>query len=220
MEAARLPALRAVLLLAFALVVLRLGWMADDAYISFRTVWNLVHGYGLTWNPAERVQAYTHPLWLFVMAAAHALTDEIYLTAMALSVVLSVAAVAWVLSRLATGPVQAIAFVAMLGSSQAVLDYTTSGLENPLSYLLIGAFAGLWLGARPGRRPLFALFGIGGLLALNRLDLSLLVAPALALALWQQRSGRALAVAVLALSPLLLWELFSLLFYGFPFPNT
>ena len=48
--------MRLVLLLAFALVVLRLGWMSDDAYISFRTVWNLVNGYGLTWNTDERVQ--------------------------------------------------------------------------------------------------------------------------------------------------------------------
>lgn len=217
-----LPAtpLRLVLLFGFALVVLRLGWMSDDAYISFRTVWNLDHGHGLTWNTDERVQAYTHPLWLFVVAAVHALTDEIYLTAMTLSVLLSLAAVAWVLSRIATGPAQAVAFVALLGASQALLDYTTSGLENPLSYLLIALFAGLWLPARRGERPLFRLFLVGALLALNRLDLAVLVAPALALALWQQRSWRALLLATLGLLPILGWELFSLLFYGFPFPNT
>lgn len=218
----RLPAtpLRLALLLAFGLLVLRVAWLSDDAYISFRTVWNWAHGYGLTWNTDERVQAYTHPLWLFAVTALHVLTDEIYLTAISLSVLLSLAAVAVVLFRVSRGPVAAIGFVALLAASQSVLDYTTSGLENPLSYLLVALFAVLWLPSRPGQRPLFRLFLTGGLLALNRLDLALLVAPALGWALWQQRSWRALAAAALALLPLLVWELFSLLFYGVPFPNT
>lgn len=201
-------------------MVLRLGWMSDDAYISFRTVWNLDHGYGLTWNTDERVQAFTHPLWLFLIAAFHALTGEMYLTAMAVSVVCSLLAVFVVLRRLCVGNVAALAFVAMLLCAEAILDFTTSGLENPLSFLLVALFCSLWLNHAAGRRPLFRLFLLGCLLALNRLDLALLVAPALAIELWQQRSLRALSLATIALLPLVVWELFSLLFYGFPFPNT
>ena len=212
--------MRLVLLIAFALLVLRLGWMSDDAYISFRTVWNLDHGYGLTWNTDERVQAFTHPLWLFLIAAIHALTGEMYLTAMAVSVICSLLAVVVVLRNLSLGNAAAVAFVAMLLCSQAILDFTTSGLENPLSFMLVALFSALWLNHPAGRRPLFRLFLIGCSLALNRLDLALLVAPALAIELWQQRSLRALGLAAIALLPLLAWELFSLLFYGFPFPNT
>ncbi|WP_293367705.1 hypothetical protein [Nevskia sp.] len=204
----------------FALVVLRLGWMSDDAYISFRTVWNLVHGYGLTWNTGERVQAFTHPLWLLVIAAAHAVSSEMYLTAMAVSVVCSLLAVLVVLRSLAIGNTAAVAFVALLLCSQAILDFTTSGLENPLSFLLVALFCALWLQHPSGRRPLFALFLSGCALALNRLDLALLVLPALSIELWQQRSLRTFGLATAALLPLLAWELFSLLFYGFPFPNT
>jgi len=212
--------LRAVLLLVVALVVLRLGWMSDDAYISFRSVWNLVHGYGLTWNTDERVQAFTHPLWLFLIAAAHALTDEMYLTAMAVSVACSLLAVWVVLRRLTDSNPAAVAFVALLLGAQALLDFTTSGLENPLSFLLVALFCAQWLNHPAGHRPLFGLMLTGCGLALNRLDLALMVAPALAIELWQQRSRRALGLAVVALLPLLAWELFSLLFYGFPFPNT
>ena len=220
LEALPQRSLRLVLLLVFGLLVLRLGWMSDDAFISFRTVWNLVHGYGLTWNTDERVQAFTHPLWLFLIAAAHALTGEMYLTAMAVSVACSLLAVHLVLRRLAYGNTAAVAFVVLLLCAQAVLDFTTSGLENPLSFLLVALFCAQWLNHPAGRRPLFGLMLTGSLLALNRLDLVVIVAPALAIELWQQRSRQAFALTAVALLPLLAWELFSLLFYGFPFPNT
>ena len=45
-------------LLAVSLV--RTAWLSDDAYITFRTADNLVHGYGPVWNTDERVQAFTH----------------------------------------------------------------------------------------------------------------------------------------------------------------
>lgn len=206
--------------LVFLLVVIRLAWVSDDAYISLRTVWNLTHGYGLTWNPVERVQAFTHPLWLFLIAGARLLSGETYMTVLVVSILCSLLAVALVLWRLAPRPLQAVAFVAMLLCSQAVLEYTTSGLENPLSFLLAALFCWRWLAQPPRQRPLFQLFLIGGLLSLNRLDLVLLVLPALAWLLWQQRSWRQLGLATLALLPIIAWELFSLIYYGVPFPNT
>jgi hypothetical protein len=44
--------------------------MSDDAYITLRTVDNWVNGRGLVWNTAERVQTYTHPLWMLLLSAA------------------------------------------------------------------------------------------------------------------------------------------------------
>ena len=52
-----------------AVVVARSAWLMDDAFITFRTIDNFVHGYGLTWNTTERVQAYTNPLWMFLVSA-------------------------------------------------------------------------------------------------------------------------------------------------------
>ena len=40
----------ASLLLLFTYVFLANAWMGDDAYITFRTVWNFVHGYGIVFN--------------------------------------------------------------------------------------------------------------------------------------------------------------------------
>ena len=74
--------------------------------------------------------------------------------------------------------------------------------------------------APPATRHLLLLSFLAALLALNRLDALLLVAPALGWALWRQRSARAVAAVALGFLPLALWTAFSLFYYGFPFPHT
>jgi arabinofuranosyltransferase len=54
----------------------------------------------------------------------------------------------------------------------------------------------------------------------NRLDTGLFYFPALVMILLKQRSGRSFWILVLSTLPILLWEAFSLLYYGFLFPNT
>lgn len=43
----------------------------DDAMVSMRYAWNLAHGNGLVWNPGERVEGFTNPLWVGFMALFH-----------------------------------------------------------------------------------------------------------------------------------------------------
>ena len=81
--------LLAILVIIFAIVIIRTAWICDDAYITFRTVDNFVNGYGLTWNTAERVQVYTHPLWMFLLSAFYFFTHEIYFTSISISIALS-----------------------------------------------------------------------------------------------------------------------------------
>ena len=64
------------MILIYAIAVLRTAWLSDDAYITFRVVDNAVHGLGLTWNPAERVQGYTHPLRLIALIVGRLVTGE------------------------------------------------------------------------------------------------------------------------------------------------
>jgi len=47
-------------------------WL-DDPYISFRYAWNLVHGFGLTYNSGQRVEGFSNPSWTVSAAAALAL---------------------------------------------------------------------------------------------------------------------------------------------------
>ena len=223
------PEVRRVLrrALPIALAVLVVGaatlraWVSDDAYLTFRTIDNFSHGLGLRWNALERVQVYSDPLWMFLMLGLHALTREFYFSSIALSLALSAAAVGIVGFRLTRTTEQATLAVAMLLVSRAFLDYSTSGLENPLTHLLLGLL--LWCGLEDNRATsgdVLKVTLIAALLGTTRLDLLLLVAPLVA---WRTASRPIRsawgAVAAGAL-PLVGWEVFSLFYYGFLFPNT
>ena len=54
--------------------IVHAGWMCEDAFITLRTVDNWVNGFGLRWNVAERVQSYTHPLWMLCLTPVYWLT--------------------------------------------------------------------------------------------------------------------------------------------------
>ena len=216
----RATALLLACLLLFAAVVIARAWLSDDAYITFRVADNAVAGRGLTWNPDERVQAYTHPLWLFLLIAGRAATGELFYTTTLLGIGLSVAAVGLLAFRLPVRPTTAALGVLILAGSRAFVDYATSGLENPLTHLLLALFLLVYLTRPAGNRQLLTLSFLAALVALNRTDALLLVLPALGLALWRGRSWAAVAAAALGFLPFLLWTAFSLVYYGFPFPNT
>jgi arabinofuranosyltransferase len=205
---------------AYAILLLRTAWVCDDAYITFRTVWNFLHGYGLRWNVVNRVQAYTHPLWMFVMAGASAVTGEYYFTSILLGAALSVATVVLVSAQLASSTPMALLALSALAVSKSFVDYSTSGLENALTHLLLAAFFVTCAPSVVSRRRMLMLSLLTALMMLNRLDISLLVMPTLAAVVWRARSLKPWLPLAAGLAPLASWEAFSLVYYGFLFPNT
>jgi arabinofuranosyltransferase len=210
----------------FGLVLVRTAWLCDDAFITLRTVSNFVDGYGLTWNTAERVQSYTHPLWLFVLSAVYAATRDVFVPVLVMSLAISLAAVLVFALGVARSGLAAIPGILALTLSRAFVDYSTSGLENPLTHLLLACFFALFLGAPiPEKtRTLRAISLVACLLALNRMDAFLLVGPAIGLRLWSEGRTRGFSAGareVLAgFIPLVFWEVFSLFYYGSLVPNT
>ena len=81
-----------LLIVIYAIVILQNAWVGDDAYITFRTIDNWVNGYGLTWNVNERVQAYTHPLWVLLISLFYLFMGEAFYTVLVVSIVLSLGA--------------------------------------------------------------------------------------------------------------------------------
>jgi arabinofuranosyltransferase len=208
---------RACGLIAFGWVLVRTAWLCDDAFISFRVVENAVTGHGLRWNVADRVQVFTHPLWMLLHIPFRALTGEIYYTSLALCAAASIGTV-WQLMRRAASTVPAgILAAALAVSSKAFVDYSTSGLENPLTHLLLVLFfvAGLREGGGYQIQAILA-----GLLIVNRLDALLLVLPALAIAGWRLGIRRAWKPLVSGFGVSALWFAFATTYYGSPFPNT
>ncbi len=95
------------------------AWFSDDAYFSFRSIDNFVNGYGLTWNVQERVQAFTHPLWVLLLSTFYFFTREIYLTTIVVSLVLSLALAWLIVKKIALTPWQGLAGVLLLALSTA-----------------------------------------------------------------------------------------------------
>ena len=205
---------------AFSWILYRTAWLCDDAYITFRTVDNFTHGYGMRWNIGERVQSFTHPLWFFLLSACSWFSGELYYTSLFLSIVLTlVMLILFCLSGrdeiLKTAPL-----LAVLLFSRAFIDYSTSGLENPLSHLLILVFLTLYSRGEGGYLRLFLIALTSALGILTRPDLALFFFPCLLHAWYGYRDKKAVAALAAGFVPLAAWLVFSLLYYGFLFPNT
>ncbi len=212
--------LRVLAVVVFMLVVVRRAWMCDDSFISMRVVDNFVGGYGLTFNADERVQGFTNPLWVFLVSLPHAIVRQPYWSCVGTSLVVALGGAVVLAYRVVRDPVVAALALVALAFTQAFADFSTSGLENPLSHLLLIAFLAIYL--MPDWRIRYAQWAwlLAGLMFVNRLDSALMVIPALA-HLWTKLAWRrSLRFALIGLSPIIAWELFSLVYYGFLLPNT
>ena len=207
-------------LAAFVVMLVRTAWVSDDTYITYRVIDNFLNGYGLTWNVDERVQAYTHPLWLFMNAAVMAFTREVYMTGIAVSIVVSLVALALFAFLVAVTPRAALLGMLALLFSHAFVDYSTSGLENPLTHLLLALFLIFWFRTPHDLGRAYRLGAVAALGFLTRADFILLVAPAFIVALLALPRRSAVKALLVALAPVLVWEAFSLVYYGSLLPNT
>ena len=207
-------------LMLYAVVLARTAWLCDDAYITFRTVDNFINGFGLRWNIAERVQSYTHPLWMLVLSLCSFATREFYLTPMLLSIALSFAAVFFLARRAGGRVVSAALGVFVLVLSKAFVDYSTSGLENSLTYLILVLFFISSMKGSFDEKHLLQLSVLACLGVLNRMDTGVLFAPTLAYALLRFGRIQGIGIMLAGFIPFFAWELFSLIYYGYLVPNT
>lgn len=206
-----------------AVTVIRWAWIGDDALITVRTAANVAHGWGWGFNATENVQAYTHPLWFLLVLCVGALSGSWIPGLFVLSISIAILAFAiLIFSTLRIDECLRIFFALWL--SNAVIEYSTSGLENPLSFLGVAVLLVITFrqvtSVRSGN-PIF--LGLtAAAVVLTRADLVVLVAP---VAVWWLLSNRRnLAGIVQAVAagtvPLVVWVVFAREVYGSVFPNT
>ena len=152
---------------------------------------------------------------MFTQAFFYFFTREIYYTSILVSLVIARCPLGLCPLCSHSTWLAVLGMVGLVGS-KAFIGYSTSGLENPLTHLLLSAFAAAYLRREEERGPLW----LGRLGLLNRVDLGLLFCPGLMWALWERRSMASVGWAVVGMAPFAIWEIFSLIYYGFPFPNT
>lgn len=225
-----LTTMRILTVVLVSLAALRVAWVSDDALITLRTALNITHGWGPGYNATEAVQAYTHPLWFLLWVSVGSWMNQWILGILALSLLATAGAVALLAWRTPSLP-RLILITGFLAFSNAFIEYATSGLENPLAYLTVGLLLAITFDAgrrRPWSRwlPAPAVAVLTGLtvaaITLTRLDLLVLIAPALLLFTWRHRGQWAIlaAAGAAAATPLAIWFIWSQLTYVSWLPNT
>ncbi len=211
-------------LIATLLLLWEHAWLSEDMLISYRVVDNFHHGFGLRWNIDERVEVFTHPLWMLMHLALRYVIDNMFIISLLLSTVFTLLAMRYIAKTRPELNVMTwfIWAVMPLFWSSSVWDYTISSLENPLAFFCISCFYyRLVQDAKEGEISWFILSLICSAALLTRLDLALLFAPVMVyLFLRKGWSVQAWLRCFLGLLPFVVWKAFALLYYGFLLPNT
>ncbi len=211
------------LFLMLSIVFFRVTWLSDDSRISMRFILNFVNGNGLLYNIGERVQGFTHPLWLLILSLGYFISGKIFLTTLFFSLLFSLGAVWVLIYKISDNRYTSILILLLLLFSQAFIDYTSSGLENPLSFFLISIFFLYYLKYYRGKVSYLYLFS--SLIFLNRPDLILIPLPVLVRETFiryreVRKIKKIFSRALIGFSPAIFWLIFSTFYYGFPLPNT
>ena len=203
------------------------AWGADDAYISYRYAQNLSLGYGLVFNPGERVEGYSNLLfvlaaWLFLSAGVPPASLYLAITLLNLIFAIGLVLTFYKLAVTELDETKASLGALILSLSPVLWIWTSAGLEIPLVVLLqiliwisvnsleirgSRFYAGIWIAATL-------------LLCLTRADG--FVFPAISLVFLGFKSQRRLFfiflfVLLLIVGILTAWRL---LYYGQLLPNT
>ena len=216
--------------LVFAITrAVRIAWLADDSFISFRYAWNLVHGHGLVYNAGERVEGYSNLLWTLLMAGGLALGVAPEPASKALGI-LCWLVLAGLLALRSWRRREGRSFMPLAAALVLLMDdyqtWATGGLETSLFTLL--SVAGVLLACESGepRRLVIAGCILAGAVA-TRPDGAIFAAVGVACA-WLVNDGepgrRRLARAAFVALPLVVGAAalasFKLGYYGDLFPTA
>lgn len=218
-------------------------WITEDAFISFRTVENVVHGCGPVFNCGIRVESYTHPLWLGILVALRLLGGRELLPLLSAMIGIALTLGGFLLIRRAherfgnrlnrdAVPVG----YAMMACLPVFWDFASSGLETGLSFGWIGAIT--WIVSasastsglvfkgekRDSWSPRALHFFILGLGPVIRPDLAVVSAISLATIIWRHRLfGSPVQLLNLSAAAGALpagYQLFRMGYFGLLYPNT
>jgi hypothetical protein len=177
-------ALAAIILLALAARLVPGERTIDDAYITFRYARNLLAGQGFVYNPGQRVQGTTTPLYTLLMVAAKGALPPASLPALALITnaladAISVVVLAWLGKRALGAPWLGLAAALLWAISPMSVTFAIGGMETSVYVLLLL----LTLAAYAGGRSRWSAFCCA-LATLTRPDALLLAVPLFAHMVW------------------------------------
>lgn len=237
------PPLRRWIFIALVLVALVLGyraaselrWTCDDVFISLRYASNFLDGKGLVYNQGERVEGYTHFLWLMILVLCRRLGLDPQGAALNLGLVsylgliMLLALVSLRIAPRRTGVIIPFASLALALHYDAAV-WATGGLETFFYALLIVlGFTTYFFTSIRRRRKLVLTGLLVALVVLTRPDAVLIAALAILFLLgraflmgfgpraWAEELGLFSLPLILILAPYAAWKV---AYYGDILPNT
>lgn len=195
----------------------------DDAFISFRYVERLASNQGLTFNPGEKVEGFSNPLWIFILAGFFKITSiNIITLSKIIGVLLEFITIFYLfkftkLFKNSSDRKYIFATaVIILFLTPGLHIYATAGLEVPLLMtLIIMVFYYSYLGIS------FTTFLIFGLIGITRPEGPLYGILYLVLLLIKKEiNKKVLFQSIAFFLPIVFYEIFRIYYFGQLLPNT
>ena len=213
------------------------AWLCDDIFISFIYAKNFLEGNGLVYNPGERVEGFTHPLWVFFLIIFKYIGIDFEITPKILGI-LSFIGIIFLLFAISYKreklnnfenyffPLAAIFCI----SNYDFIIWTTGGLETMFyAFLVFLIFYVLNFSEYEENKKTIILGGLSGLLLLTRPDgavfiLALLFSIAIKDFFFEinyaKIAKKVFSIGALAFAIFLPYFIFRILYYGDIYPNT
>ena len=210
-------------------------FVQDDAFISFRYARNLVDGFGLVWNPGERVEGYTNFLWTLIIAGGLKMGLPAPETAVTVGLLLfpvSLILIYFISKKVVDDKWQSLLVVVLTGTNYTFSCYATGGLETQLQACLVLVASFIVIGANVWTRKRALLLSLVFALGLmTRLDYAVFACVLGLTALFVEvRSGKirlsllTIDLAVCLILPVVVivgfWLTWKFWYYGDILPNT
>ena len=200
-------------------------YTVDDAFISFRYARNLVQGYGLVFNPGERVEGYTNFLWTIIhaMLLNGGLEPELWAKFLNLAFALGTMILIWRLSQVWGHGVRGVSTIALFfwASAGAVAVAVAAGLETHFFTFLTTLGIYLYSVSPISSRRMAASIITFSIASLVRPEGLLFLAVTGVHYMCNCSGGRKrfwlFILPVILIAPFVAWKLF---YYGTPVPNT
>lgn len=216
---------RLTFLLSILAAVILYFWVSDDAYQGYIQVVNLVEHGVFGYNAIERVNTSTCILFELLMVPLYALTRNLFVSAFVVNIVTTFVAIYVLLYKLCDTKTKIVFSGCSLLISYYFICFCSSGLENSLIFMFSALFLYKYMKTDVySHKDLIYLALLDSCLLLTRLDMAVMFFVPTAYIYLFKREDKSIIKMIrdgmIGLSPLFLWLLFSLWYYGVPFPTT
>ena len=210
-------------------------WVSSDGLSVTYQSYNVLNGLGLVWNLGERTYVSTSPLFTIVSIPLtyifdllfnvfHISDNKIFNIPIIINMIFSITSITMILRYLylktTTSKPEKIFILlfsfGLLLASKFYIDFSTSGLENSLSYSVIAWFTILSMNEE-NPKSVFLLPIAVALVFLTRYDFFLIVCPTILYYFYKHKFTKGfMTMCIIILS----WLAFSFFYFGSIFPNS